>query len=173
MSVFERVVDEYDAARPEYPEVLFDTLGPLGDALVVEGGCGTGIATRQLIEQGARVIGVEIGPNMLRRAIERSPELLALQGDAARLPIFDHCVDLLCFAQSWHWMDERLRVDEAHRVLHPEGRWAAWWSHVRDDGEAWFDAYWDIIERSCPGTLRSQRDVNWAHGTRRDWIIHR
>ena len=162
VSLFEGVVDEYDAARPGYPEALFDALGPLEGALVVEGGCGTGIATRRLIERGARVIGVEFGLKMLRRAIERSPELLALQGDAARLPIFDQCADLLCFPQSWHWVDERARVEEAYRVLHPGGKWAAWWSHVRDDEQPWFDAYWNIIERSCPGTVRSQRDINWA-----------
>jgi ubiquinone/menaquinone biosynthesis C-methylase UbiE len=162
VSLFDGVVDEYDAARPAYPEDLFETLEPLQDALVVEGGCGTGIATRQLVRRGATVIGVDIGPNMLQRAIERSPELLAIRGDAARLPILDHCADLLCYAQSWHWVDEQLRVDEAHRVLHPDGRWAAWWSHARDDGEAWFDAYWDAIERTCPGTLRSQRDIDWA-----------
>jgi ubiquinone/menaquinone biosynthesis C-methylase UbiE len=164
VSLFEGVVDEYDAARPGYPEALFDALGPLEGAVVVEGGCGTGIATRRLIERGAKVIGVEIGPKMLRRAIERSPELMALQGDAARLPIADQSADLLCFAQSWHWVDERVRVEEAHRVLHLGGKWAAWWSHARDDGEAWFDAYWSTIERACPGTLRSQRDINWAEG---------
>lgn len=162
VSVFDGAVDEYDAARPGYPEAVFDALGPLEGSLVVEGGCGTGIATRPLIERGARVIGVEIGPKMLRRAIERAPGLLALQGDAARLPISDHCADLLCFAQSWHWVDERIRVEEAHRVLRPGGKWAAWWSHARDDGKPWFDEYWNSIERVCPGTLRSQRDINWA-----------
>jgi SAM-dependent methyltransferase len=162
VSLFEGVVDEYDAARPGYPEAVFDALGPLEGALVVEGGCGTGIATRRLIERGATVIGVDVGPKMLRRAIERSPGLLAVQGDAARLPVVDHCADLLCFAQSWHWVDERRRVEEAHRVLRPGGTWTAWWSHARDDGEPWFDAYWNIIERACSGTVRSQRDVNWG-----------
>jgi ubiquinone/menaquinone biosynthesis C-methylase UbiE len=162
VSVFDGVVDEYDAARPGYPEALFDALGPLEGTPVIEGGCGTGIATRRLIERGARVIGVEIGPKMLRRAIERSPQVLGLQADAARLPVSDHCADLLCFAQSWHWVDERVRVEEAHRVLQPGCKWAAWWSHARDDGEPWFDSYWDIIEGACPGTLRSQRDIDWA-----------
>jgi SAM-dependent methyltransferase len=162
VSLFEGIVDEYDAARPGYPEAVFDALGPLEEALVVEGGCGTGIATRRLIERGATVVGVEIGPKMLRRAIERSPELLAVRGDAARLPIVDHCADLLCFAQSWHWVDGRARVEEAQRVLRSGGAWTAWWSHARDDGEPWFDAYWDIIERACTGTLRSQRDIDWA-----------
>jgi hypothetical protein len=41
VSLFEGVVDEYDAARPGYPEALFDALGPLEGAVVVEGGCGT------------------------------------------------------------------------------------------------------------------------------------
>ena len=163
MSLFDCVVDEYDAARPGYPRALFDALGPL------EGVCsrwkeGAAPASRHAGSwSSARRSSVSTSePNMLRRAIVRAPGLRALRADAARLPISDQCVDLLCFAQSWHWMDERLRVGEARRVLRPEGRWAAWWSHARADGAAWFDAYWDLIEACCPGTLRSQRDIDWS-----------
>jgi methyltransferase family protein len=92
----------------------------------------------------------------------RSPGLHAVQGDAARLPIRDGCVDLICFAQSWHWVDGRLRAAEAHRVLHRSGRWAAWWSHARADGEDWFNSYWTAIETTCQGTNRSQRDTDWG-----------
>jgi hypothetical protein len=59
-------------------------------------------------------------------------------------------------------MDERRRVEEARRVLRPQGRWVAWWSHARADGATWFDAYWDLVEECCPGTLRSQRDIDWS-----------
>jgi hypothetical protein len=41
MALFDGVIDEYDAARPGYPEAILDGLGPLDGALVLEGGPGT------------------------------------------------------------------------------------------------------------------------------------
>ena len=29
-------------------------------------------------------------------------------------------------------------------------------------GEQWFDRYWAVIEGSCPGTHRGQRDADWG-----------
>lgn len=67
------------------------------------------------------------GVGMLGRAIRRSPSLAALVADGARLPVRSGAVDLLCFAQSWHWLDPGTRCEEAHRVLTSGGRWAGWW----------------------------------------------
>jgi hypothetical protein len=52
-------------------------------------------------------------------------------------------------------------------VLRDGGRWAAWWSHQRADGDAWFDALWQLLETASPGTLRGQRDIDWGEGLRR------
>jgi hypothetical protein len=41
------------------------------------------------------------------------------------------------------------------------GRWAAWWSHARADGERWFDDYWDVIESALPAVRRERRDHDW------------
>jgi SAM-dependent methyltransferase len=162
MAWFEGVVDEYDAGRPEYPAAVFDALEPLAGLRVVDGGAGTGIATRALVERGAEVVAIDLGANVLARAAERSPGVQAAVADGARLPLPDGCVDLLCFAQSWHWLDPTKRVAEAHRVLRPTGRWAAWWSHAWADGEPWFDEYWSVLERAFPGTHRSQRTTDWG-----------
>ncbi|HYX84607.1 MAG TPA: methyltransferase domain-containing protein, partial [Gaiellales bacterium] len=64
-TTFDSAADIYDRARPEYPEALFDELMRLsglaaGDR-VLEVGCGTGIATRPLVDRGLRVTCVELG----------------------------------------------------------------------------------------------------------------
>lgn len=162
MTSFEAVADEYDAARPSYPAGVFDALGPLAGLVVLDVGAGTGIATRELIARQAKVVAVDLGRQMLRRARARTAALPSVVADGAVLPLGSRSADLICFAQSWHWLDEASRVDEAHRVLRPGGRWAGWWSHARADGETWFDRYWAAIERSCPVTHRGQRDIDWG-----------
>jgi SAM-dependent methyltransferase len=159
---FEMVADEYDAARPSYPDAVYDALGPLDGLRVLDVGAGTGIATRALIARNAKVVAVDPGRAVLRRATAHTSDLPAVAADGALLPVRAGAVDLVCFAQAWHWLDESRRVAEAHRVLRPGGRWAGWWSHARADGEPWFDEYWAEIERSCPGTDRRQRDTDWG-----------
>jgi SAM-dependent methyltransferase len=164
---FDPVAGAYDDARPGYPDGVFDALEPLAGVFALDGGAGTGIATRELVRRGACVVPFDIGLEMMRRTRSRSPGVPALVADGAVLPFRDACVDLVCFAQSWHWLDPVHRCDEVARVLRAGGRWAGWWSQTRADGEAWFDASWDAIEAACPGTHRSQRDVDWAEPLRR------
>jgi SAM-dependent methyltransferase len=160
MVSFDRVAEEYAAGRPAHPDGIFDALEPLGGRTVLEGGAGTGIATRALLDRGARVVPFDIGATVLRKAVEQTRRLPAVVADGVRLPFRAQCADLVCFAQSWHWLRPASRVEEAARVLREGGRWAAWWSHARGDGEAWFDQYWDLIEETCPGVVRSRRDAD-------------
>jgi SAM-dependent methyltransferase len=162
MASFESVVDEYDAGRPAYPAGVYEALGPLDGLLVLEGGAGTGIATRELLARGARVVPFDVGPAVLARARRQTPDLPAVLADGARLPFRSVVADLVCFAQAWHWLDPDRRAGEAARVLRPGGRWAAWWSQARSDGERWFDEYWHEIEGACPGTHRDQRNHDWG-----------
>ncbi|HCG02370.1 MAG TPA: ubiquinone biosynthesis protein UbiE [Chloroflexi bacterium] len=164
MVSFDNVADEYDAGRPPYPAEVYDALGPLAGSVVLEGGAGTGIATRQLLERGTTVVPFDIGAEMLHGARARTSELAVVVADGAALPFRDACADLICFAQAWHWLDEQRRCVEAFRVLRRHGRWAGWWSHARADSDSWFDEYWSLIEASCVGTHRGQRDTDWGAG---------
>jgi SAM-dependent methyltransferase len=162
VSAFDPVADAYDAARPDYPDGVFDALGPLDGACVLDIGAGTGIASRELLRRGAMVFGVDLSRNMLVRARAASPDLPIMRADGARLPVPDGRLDLVCFAQSWHWIDEGRRCDEAARVLRAGGHWAAWWSHARADGAPWFERKWDLVEHECPGVNRAQRNTDWG-----------
>lgn len=171
MSSFDAVAEEYEAGRPPYPEAVYDALEPLDGVRILEGGAGTGIATVALMERGARVVAFDISTNMIQQAMQHIPGLLAVTADGSLLPFKDESADLICFAQSWHWLDETRRCPEAARVLRRRGRWTGWWSHARADGTTWFDAYWDAIEAACPGVLRTQRDFDWGEDVGRSGLF--
>ena len=170
MTSFDGLAEAYDAGRPDYPEAVFDALEPLGGELVLEGGAGTGIATRALARRGARVVPFDIGHVVLAKAVPRSPQLAAVVANGGAMPFRDGCADLLCFAQSWHWLDPERRCPEAARVLKRQGRWAAWWSHARADGHRWFEAYWEALEASTVAR-REERDVDWGQELRRSGLF--
>ena len=159
-SVFDSAAAEYDAARPTYPVALFEELakqaGPLAGKLVLDWGAGTGIASRQLAERGATVISLDIGEQMLRRARLRSPGSACVLADGNLMPVRSASVDLVTFAQSWHWFDPRIAAAEVVRVLRPGGLWAAWWNRAQAGDEAWFEEYEQLVSSACPGYM-SQR----------------
>jgi len=162
-SIFDSAAAEYDAARPSYPAALFDELamraGPLTGKLVLDWGAGTGIASRQLAERGAIVVSLDIGEQMLRRARARSPESSCVLADGNRMPIRSASADLVTFAQSWHWFDQRAAAAEVARVLKRGGLWAAWWNRAKAEGEGWFEDYQRLVSSSCPGyTWQRLRD---------------
>ena len=130
--------------------------------MVGDGGAGTGVVSRQLLERDARVIAFDPGAGMLRRALQRTPELRALVAEAGAIPVRTAVFDLLCFGQSWHWVEQAAGVREAARVLKSGGWWAAWWNHPWADSEEWFDAFCTQLETRCPGYSRASRDVDWC-----------
>jgi ubiquinone/menaquinone biosynthesis C-methylase UbiE len=93
--------------------------------IVVDVGCGSGDLVRWLVEQGAKVTGVD-GPAMLARA-EAEPPAGAeryIEGGGEALPLPDGHADVVIFAASLHHVPaERLRdaVAECARVLRPGG----------------------------------------------------
>lgn len=163
-SLFDSAADQYDAARPSYPASIFDEIerrtGPLHARLVLDFGAGTGIASRQLARRGATVVSLDIGEQMLRRAQARSPQIPCVLADGHRMPVKDAAVDLVTFAQAWHWLNGPRATAEVARVLAPGGYWAAWWNRASAAGEPWFDRYEDLLSQACPGyTWRRKLDT--------------
>lgn len=162
--MFDAVATDYHRARPSYPPGIYDALeeelGGLEGAVVVDLGAGTGIASRQLLERGARVVAIDVAEQMLRRG--RAHQALrppAVVADGSAVPLRSGCAHLACFAQAWHWFDVESTAAELSRVLRPAGLWAAWWNHPRADGEDWFDAQQDLLEQTCPAYSRAHRDT--------------
>jgi SAM-dependent methyltransferase len=161
-SIFDPLVDAYDAARPSYPNELYDAVErltrPLPGARVVEIGAGTGIATSGLRGRGADVLAVDIGPGMLRRLRERIPDQPAVIARGEQLPVRDEYADLVCAAQAWHWVHPEQGPLEVRRVLRPGGALAVWWNNVCAQGQRWHEEQQDRLEAMSPGYTRAYRD---------------
>lgn len=167
-SLFDAAAAEYDAARPSYPAELYAELeartGPLAGRLVLDCGAGTGIASRQLAARGARVVSLDLGEQMLRRALARSPGSACVLADGNRLPVRAGRADLVTFAQSWHWLDHEHAPAEMARVLRPGGWWAGWWNQATP-GEQWWEAYQSTLAASCPHYFEQHLSPDWSHGS--------
>ena len=160
-TAFEDLVDVYDAARPTYPPALYDALPDLsGD--VLELGAGTGIATRSLVERAGRLVSTDLGPKMLGRLHERSPQVPVAVCRSEALPFADGSFDVVCGAQMWHWVDVPLAAPEVVRVLRPGGALAVWWNQVDADGLPWWDAQQDRLEAANPRYGRDYRLRDYA-----------
>lgn len=134
-------VEAYVKHRPSYPAAAIDAIlaglrphdGGAGlDAADV--GAGTGISARLLAERGVRVMAIE--PNDAMRAEGQAASGPAIEwragtGEATGLAACS--LDLMLYAQAFHWVKQEEALQEAARVLRPAGRLAVMWNILESD----------------------------------------
>jgi len=125
---FDQIADLYQAARPGYPQMLYDDIVSRaglksGDA-ILEVGCGTGQATRGFAMRGFPIVALDPGPELIRVAREalrqfENVELVESTFEAWRARPM--AFRLLIAAQSWHWVAPSLRFAKAAETLSADG----------------------------------------------------
>lgn len=123
--------DVYDRYRPSPPsevlEVLTFAAGVERPRLVVDLGCGTGLATRAWAERAEQVVGVEPNPRMIDRARDATgqPNVQYVEAYAAETELPTDQADLVTSFQAFHWMEPQPVLAEAARLLRDGGVFAA------------------------------------------------
>jgi SAM-dependent methyltransferase len=127
----EGFADVYDRYRPSPPREVLDVLTVVARVerprLVVDLGCGTGLATRAWAERGDEVVGVEPNPKMIERARKATeqPNVRYVEAYGAETRLPDGRADLVTSFQSFHWMEPQPVLAEAARLLRDGGVFAA------------------------------------------------
>ncbi|MGE3801035.1 MAG: class I SAM-dependent methyltransferase [Candidatus Kapaibacterium sp.] len=127
--MFDQVADEYDAVRPGYPTKLFEILARAAvlqkGMETLEIGCGTGQATKWLIQYGLNVTCIDPSENMLRIARQKFAEIEGVhfaQSTFENHTLRDESLDLIIAATSWHWVDPIVGYTKVVRGLKPKGK---------------------------------------------------
>lgn len=125
---------EYDTNR-----LGIQSLQLSDSSTVIDIGCGTGSALRQISEvvTNGTLIGIDPVPRMLEIAKAKTEKHKAAgriayyEGSAENLPVKDNTADVvLAFDSFDHWDDPARGLQEVRRVLKPSGQFVV----VKDDG---------------------------------------
>jgi len=157
----------YDAARPAYPDWVFEVLRERGlapGAAVFEIGAGSGIATRRLLALGARPL-VAIEPDdrlatFLRQAVpDDALTVVVAPFEDAVLPTasFDAGVS----ATAFHWLPEDVALAKVAALLRPGGVWAMVWNVFGDARRP--DPFHDATRTLLAGSPSRSRRTDADH----------
>jgi len=192
--------DCYDRTRPRYPDSLVNgVVAASPGRVVLDVGCGTGIAARQFQAAGCKVLGVEVDTRMAEFARHAGLEV-----EVARFEDWDpagRAFDSVVSGQSWHWIDPVTGAAKAAQALAPDGRLAVFWNVFEPPGElgatfaavyrrvlpdtpfsrgagGGIDAYEPILTRAAEGISQAgafDRPEQWRFEweqtyTRKEWL---
>ena len=141
--IYDRLRTDYGEFNPKASGYLVERFFFWERALVLETlvgesgvlldlACGSGLVTLPLVQAGRRVIGVDFNAAACWEAKRNG--LHALCGDAFSLPLADAAVDLVVnveFVQQYPAGAARFLLQEAVRVLAPDGRLVIVWGNRR------------------------------------------
>lgn len=168
---FTGLADVYARFRPGYPieaiRFLKERCHLDSNSKVADIGCGTGIFSRLLHNQGIEnVIGVEPNQDMLRAArIECGPDttfntINFIPGTAEDTTLDKDSIDTVVSAQAFHWFDAEKALEEFHRILKNSGHCALIWN-VRDDSDPFTREYGETMyEHSTKASDEIRRGVS-------------
>ncbi len=156
-TIFKDLGESYNAARKDYPAKVIDYViqEMAGGASVLDVGCGTGIATRQLASRFNSVHGADSEETMVAEAEKSNVRNIKyLVAPAHELPFPAGSFDLVTAFSAFHWFADKQSVQEIKRVMKKRGRFAA--VNKYDSGD--FRNIYEEIVRNFGGAPQDVRD---------------
>ncbi len=132
---------------------------------VLEVGCGTG-HWLGILQDKARVVGLDPSPGMLRKAVEQKGKFSLIQGDASLLPFQSNSFDMVyCVNALHHFKYPSAFIAEAYKVLKENGVLAVIGMNPHPLKDRWF------IYDYFPGTREADLKRYPSPGAITDWMI--
>jgi SAM-dependent methyltransferase len=137
---FNKDAELYDEIRPGYPAKLYSELRRKAEldsnSHILEVGCGTGQATRDLIIITEHITAIDPGNNSIRVAEKHFPKLKFEIATFEGFKTTD-AFDLIVSATAWHWVDPEVGYKKAHDLLKDNGYLAILHNyHLDEDPES-------------------------------------
>lgn len=146
LRIKDKIIERYSNPPSDtfYPlEYAYHLLGDVRGKTVLDYGCGSGDNSVLIADRGAKVIGVDISPELIELA-EKRLEIHGLHktaefriGSAHELPLEDESIDVVFGMAILHHLDLSLSSKEVFRVLRKGGR-AIFFEPVRNSKFVWF-----------------------------------
>ena len=128
LTLYRGSAEFYAAGREPYPptlvDALVDALGLDGTGRLLDVGCGPGSLLLLLAPHVATAIGIDADPDMIEAARRSAVDLPGVRLRVLRaedLPADLAPVDVITFAQSFHWMRREQVAGAARALLRPGG----------------------------------------------------
>jgi demethylmenaquinone methyltransferase/2-methoxy-6-polyprenyl-1,4-benzoquinol methylase len=110
--------------EPKFRQLAIANLPIAPETKVLDLCCGSGQATRFLVERSQHVTGLDASPLSIQRAMRQVPQAEYVEAFAEAMPFADRQFDLVHTSVALHEMDpEQLQqiLQEVYRVLRPGG----------------------------------------------------
>lgn len=123
--IFGNLSENYNKARKGFPdeviEYIFKNIG-LENPRILDIGCGTGIATKQLVKKGASTVGTDFDERMISEAKILNPcSIDYFVAPAEEQPFESKMFNAVTAFSSFHWFTTKEAVNEMKRVLKTDG----------------------------------------------------
>jgi ubiquinone/menaquinone biosynthesis C-methylase UbiE len=159
---FGSLVKKYDSARKGYPQEVYVYLKSLlsgSENKILDLGCGTGIATRELKENGFEVIGADKDQDMLDTAMSYPRDIEYVLCSADNLRFKDEFFNAVTMFTAFHWFNNVQSLEEISRVLKPEGIFfAALKTNRKNEETKNLDrGYFEVLKKYTSGEFDSTK----------------
>lgn len=132
---FNEDVINYDRWRPHYNAELFADIAAYAGLewgmKAVEIGCGTGQATKPILDRGCQVTAVEFGEQLAaftREKFKQYRHLQVLHCEFEQFAEEEATVDLVYSATAFHWIKAEIGYPKVFRMLKPGAALALFWN---------------------------------------------
>lgn len=126
----------YDKARPDYPDELFEDILRYIDlsenSNVLEIGIGTGQATLPFLNRGCNVTAIELGDKLAKNCHKKFSEFSnfnIINSDFITADLSENIFDLIYCATAFHWIPKDRGYAKIKSLLKPDGAVALFWNH--------------------------------------------